>query len=241
MLYSNIIDFLSFLEDSNYTVGDKGDIILTVPVIQINEDFQVNIPINITSNCSTTIKCHSFRVSSDINSFSMMNFETSLNIERSKYFSISNCTIKNHQNNPPLMITDCENVSIRHVTISDSNEIGLQISNSIVKADNLTINNIKRSNSITCKNGSFFTITDSHLQFPKEDGIYAFGQTTIEINNTTFSDMGFRANYLRNSNCNIKNSTFNNIKSSCIRILNSDEFHIEKNQFKNIEESANHN
>ena len=44
------------------------------------------------------------------------------------------------------MITDCENVSISHATISDSNEIGLQISNSIVKADNLTINNIKRSN-----------------------------------------------------------------------------------------------
>ena len=80
MLNSNMIDFLSFLEDSNYTVGDKGDIILKVPVIQINEDFQFNIPINITSNCNTTVNCHSFRVLSDTNSFSMMSFETSLNI-----------------------------------------------------------------------------------------------------------------------------------------------------------------
>ena len=51
-------DFLSFLSDSDFTIDDSGEIILTEQSIQNDDEFVIDIPIRISSNCNTIIKSH---------------------------------------------------------------------------------------------------------------------------------------------------------------------------------------
>lgn len=232
-----MINFFSFLDDSSYFMDEMGEIILTTPAINFTGTFLIDFPIRISSNCNTVIKCHQFQVSSDIISFSSIIFETPLIVEKAKQFSIANCTIKNTLREKAFTISNCENVSISHVTVTDSQNTGLTILNSVVKADNLSIYNIQY-NLMTCNCGSIVKLTNCNFKQAKEGCVYVFGQTSIEIENCTFSDAGFDCIYLNSSKIKIKNCTFRNNKRTGISLKYSTDFLIENNQFTNIKETA---
>lgn len=73
-------DFFSFLSDSDFTMDDTGEIILTTPLIQYDHEFVIDIPIRITSNCNTIIKSQYFRINSDIFSASSVTFESTVTV-----------------------------------------------------------------------------------------------------------------------------------------------------------------
>lgn len=230
-------NFFSFIDDSSYFMDETGEIILTAPIIQFNGKFEIDIPMRISSNCNTVIKCNHFQVLSDIISFSSIVFETSLTVEKANQFTITNCTIKNTKEEKAFTISNCNDVSISNVTITECSDTGLTILNSIVKADNLSFYNINNE-MIFCNLKSIVNLTNCNFRQSKRGCIYVFGQTSIEIENCTFSEAGFDFIYLNSSQIKVKNCTFQNNIRGGITLKNSTDFLIEKNQFTNIKETA---
>lgn len=229
-----MIIFFSYLDESSYFMDETGEIIITTPIIQYNGNFQIDIPIRISSNCNTVIKCNKIQVSSEFISLSSISFETSLNVEETKEFSITNCTIKNAKT---YIISSCEKVTISNLTITGGYETALTIQNSIVNADNLSFCNVKSSMMI-CNLESVVFLKNCNFTKSEAGSLYVFSQTNVEIENCTFSDAGTNFIYLTNSQISIKNCTFQNASKSAIVLKNSTDFLIEKNQFSNVKETA---
>ncbi|KAK8872240.1 hypothetical protein M9Y10_008006 [Tritrichomonas musculus] len=230
-------DFLSFLDDSDYIVDDEGEIIITIPVIEIEGEFQIDLPIKISSNCNTVIKCGLFRVSSEVLSFSSISFETTLLVAKCSHLSISNCTIKQAKmHNSALILSECENVSLSHITISDCKQNGILITNSIVSADNLVVSNFD-SSFILCQSGSYVTISDSQFHHSGKDGIKASDQTYIEIKNCTFSDIETCGIISDGSNTSVKSCNFQNM-TCAIEIIKTTDFLIENCHITNTRQTT---
>ena len=188
-------DFFSYLDESFYFMDDLGQIILTTPIIQIEGDFQVEMPIKISSNCNTVIKSNLFKISADTLYLSSITFESSLLIKNSNNFSISNCTVKDSTSNDgAIVIIGCENAQIDNITIKDSQSTGLLISNSIVTISNLQIYNTNNCLMIL-QYESYVTINNSHLHHSEKDGIAIYKQTVAEISNVTYSDIKTNGTY----------------------------------------------
>lgn len=230
------MDFFSYLDESCYFMDDSGQIILTTPIIQIEGDFQIEMPIKISSNCNTVIKSNLFKITADTLYLSSITFETSLLVKDSKHFSISNCTVKNStSDNGAISIIGCENAQIDNITIKDSQSTGLLISNSIVSINNLQIYNTNNF-LIKLQYESYVTIKNSHLHHSEKDGIVIFKQTVVEITNVTFFDIKKCGVYSEDSQCTVKNCTFQNIIDSSILFSNTNDFRVENNR---ITESKN--
>ncbi|KAK8894682.1 hypothetical protein M9Y10_023119 [Tritrichomonas musculus] len=60
-MFFNILKISSFSYDSNYLVDDEGKIMVTIPVIEIEGEFQINLPIKISSNCNRVIEMGFFQ------------------------------------------------------------------------------------------------------------------------------------------------------------------------------------
>ena len=128
-----------------------------------------------------------------------------------------------HNSAPTL--SECENVSVSHLTVSDCKQNRILITNSIVSADNLVVSNFDNS-LILCQSGSYVTISHSQFHHSRKDGIKSVDQTYIEIKNCNFSDMESCGIISDGSNTSVKNFHFQNMICA-IEIIKTTDFLIE--------------
>ncbi|KAK8839491.1 hypothetical protein M9Y10_031847 [Tritrichomonas musculus] len=234
-------DFLSILDASNsITDSSTGEITITVPNLQVTGDFIINETCKITSKCNTVIECEVFKISSEFVSLSNINFESTVRACDSNNFSIKNCSIKKSQKlEGSLIITNCSNVTISYVTITESNKhSGIYLNQgSIVEADNLYLHDLDE-NLICCHSGTVFTLKSSKLERSQSHGIFVTGNSTIDIQECYFEDTFFPAINVSDSNCHIKDNIFKLMAQNVIVVNNSAEFTIEGNQITESEGSG---
>lgn len=145
-----------------------------------------------------------------------------------------NCKIKgNEEYRGSLITSSCETVTLKNITIMESNTNGLFIFNSVVTADNLLIHHTK-PNLLVMNKESFLTLTNSQLHLAENNAIQIADHSSIEISNCHFSDTLQSIIYGNHINCSIKNSTFENPKLDAIILSECNDFVIENNNFSNI-------
>lgn len=236
-----VIDFLSVLNESNSIKNEStGEITIKSPVLQINDKYQINSSCKITSNCDTVIKSDFFEITASSVSFSNIAFQTSLLIQDSNNITLTNCSIKNaKQSYGAITIFNSKDVLLNHVTVTDTIDIpGMFIyKNSSVAADHLLIHNITKS-FIAINSGSFISIKDSTFHHTKRNAIYMADHSSIEIFNSSFYDIAYPGFFFENSQCVIKNNTFQNISENAIILHSSKDFLIDQNIFNQIGDSA---
>lgn len=234
-------DFLAVLNESNSKKDEKtGQIIITVPSIEIEDQYQIKSNCNITSKCNTIIKCNSFLISAASVSISNINFESAVIVSDINDFTMANCTITKSQSNvAALKISECENGTISHVTITDIEKApGLYIfQNSVIMADHLLIHDISET-LLVCGNASFLTITDSQFYNTQSNGIYVRSQSVIDIENCSFKNTSYPALFVNDSQITALNNKFENIDQSSISVTSSKDFRIERNEFTRVNNSA---
>lgn len=100
-----------------YIDENKGEIVISVPLIQSENKFFINVPCKITSNCHTIIKSPYF--------LSELTFQTTVNVQLLYYFSLKNCTFTNSNvqfpryDNFVLTLLFCKYVKIQNVNFID--------------------------------------------------------------------------------------------------------------------------
>ncbi|KAK8876239.1 hypothetical protein M9Y10_006433 [Tritrichomonas musculus] len=235
------VEFSTLLDESNSirTEGTR-EITLICPILQSDEDIEVDLSYTITSNCNTVIKCKHFNILSSGVKISNVSFECAVTIRSIEDCTITNATIKDAESsNGALTISDGVNVTLSHLTISDAKEIpGIYISeNSVVLADNLHVHDLADT-LVVVKNGSFVTVTDSNFHDSSGNGFYVYDQSSIEISNCKFSKTVYSSIFATNSQSVVRKCEFKDIKKNGVSIESTEDFLIEKNHFYDIEDTA---
>ena len=234
-------DFLTFLDDSNSKIDENtGEIIITVPVIQIEEKLTLNIPCKISSNCQTVIKCPLFYISTEFIYLTSLTFETTVMFENLLNISISNCTFLNSKVHFPnydkyaLSFSCCKHVVINNIQfINLINKIGIFNVNSNVIIENLLANNCESTNIVACSLG-WLTIRNSQFNHLKSTAIFSNINSNVDISNCTFSEINdFIPIFIDSSKFVVKKCKFQN-SSSGIHLSNNSCGVIDENNFIDI-------
>lgn len=236
-----MLDFLSLLNDTNSVKNDEtGEITITASILQTNGKFSLTSSCNITSNCNTTIKSEIFEITGSSISISYINFQTSILIEDANNISMKKCTLtKSKSLEGAFSICNSKNVTLSNITINDTVDIpGIFIyRNSYVTADNLLMHDLNKT-FVAVNGGSFLSITDSVFHHSKGNSFYVASQSSIEIFNCSISYTEYPALFIRDSQCVVKSSTFQNTAENAISIHSSPDFLIEKNTISQVKDTA---
>lgn len=236
-------DFFAKLNDSNSIRNDdNNEIIINCPIIEADDNLRIenSLPFKIKSTCNTVIKCHRLKVLSESISFIGFKFKSSIKLQNANNFELMNCSIEEHKSSHGgIEITNSQNITIKHVTISNLQKPGIHIkSRSSLSADDLTIRNIKTT-MFVCFEYSSVKITNSKFYNSTANGILSDDESSIEILNSTFSDFQNPAVFIENSkSAIIKNNKFEKIEQNGLSITSSHNFSIENNEFTQIQASA---
>lgn len=232
------IDFLSILNDTNSEKNeDTGEITITVPKLETEDEYHITTSCKITSNCNTVITSKLFKIKSPKVFLSNIEFDSAVLVESVESVSFDNCTVKNPAQtfNGTFTISDSGDVSLSHVTIIESGKVpGLYVTrNSFVNATNLHVHDLEAT-LVLCNLGSFLTITDSVIHHTPFNGFHISGQSYIEIRKCQIHDTGYPAIIANSSQCIFVENEIKNVEQTGIAVESSQDFLIEKNKLSNI-------
>lgn len=235
-------DFLSILDETNSIKNEEtGEITLTIPKFETEEEYHITSPCKITSNCKTVIHAKMFKIESSKVSLKNLEFEGAFLINKVDSVSLNNCTVKNPEVEcqGALTIRDSGDVVLSHITILESNKNpGLYVTqNSIVNADNLEIYDLEATLAL-CNLGSYLTVTDSKLRNTPYNGFHISGQSYASISKCQISDTGYPAIIANNSQCYFSENEIKNVAQTGIAVNTCENFIIEKNTISNITATA---
>lgn len=236
------IEFLTLLNESNCIKNNEThEYLLTTPIIEAEGEYQITCPMIITSNCNTIIKCEIIEVYSDSVSFSNILFETNIIVDKSKKFSLHNCSITSTQkvSDSVISIVYSEDVLIDNCKINESNDCTGVIINfdSSATIQNTEISHHQNS-LLICGNGSIVTVNNCNFHHSNGNGIYWINEGKITVDHCTISDTKCPPILLNGPQCKVNNNVISNCPQDGICVYNSDDFTIENNTISNMGSSA---
>lgn len=235
------IDFISILDESNSIINkETGEIILTSEKFSTSDDYEINKPCKITSNCGTVIESLHFEVKSNSVSFDGINFLTSVHIVNSDNFQITNCTSKNAKLlDGAFCFYNCKNVYISNVTITETNNItGIYITQDCtVTADNLKIFGLSET-LLVCNTLSCLYLKNSSFHQTKANAIFISGGSYVEIRNCSLCDTEYPAIYVSQSKCKIEDNEISTVSQNGISLNTVKSFIVCRNKITDVNGSA---
>lgn len=230
------MDFTVLLDESNsITNNATNEFTIIDPIIdKSTENLIISSPCKITSNCYTRIKCQKIQIKSPNVFLSNITLECSIELEGISNFFISNCYFNpTNKLECVFSIQQSSNISIDHVTISGSSEVGIFIyGGSDVKINNLTISGSANS-LIGMRKNSSLIIQKSTLQNSPGDCIDVGLQCNVQVCECHFLNVEHSVLLVSDSTFSFKDSDVDNCGKNCIVISNAKDFLVEKNDFKN--------
>lgn len=229
------MNFLSLFNDSNSFKNESNkEFIITAPINTDKFDkLTISSPCKITSLCDTKITCDNFTIKSPGVSLSNITFDSQLTIDESDNCSISNCIVTNtKESKSSVLITNSKNVTIDHLEISKSSNIGLYIMS--YSTVTVTDSNIHDSNntSILINSKSKLKIKRSQIHDSKTNGLYAYEQSTIEISNCSIFNTLYPCISIDESSCIIKNNEISHCEQNSVALCSCEHFLFENNTIK---------
>ncbi|KAK8872178.1 hypothetical protein M9Y10_007941 [Tritrichomonas musculus] len=232
-------DFFSKLNSSNCTIKGN-EYIITSPSIIINGKLVINKSCKITSTCQTIISCTRLKIKSPSVSFSNLFFITSIKIKESDNFSITDC-ILDHPGiqKAALQISECKNVTINRFTIKNTGKSPgiLVLKDSSINANQVTIHDTGTTQVAGFSNSSLI-FTNSTFSKSLANGILLDDQSSIEISDSTFSDMECPALFIEKSTCKVIHNKFEKVQQNCISVISCQNFLIEQNEISEVKATA---
>lgn len=240
--YTMSKDFLALFNQTN-SIRNEGtdEIIITSPLIKADGTYEISVPITITSNCNTLIKCEVIEVLCSLVTFSNLSIDGNIIAQKANNFTIDNCKLKCTEQNADAIITvkSSSNVCITNSEIKEAEEmIGVYIKEkSIVKIDKTELSHISESIVVVRSESSLY-LTNSKIHHSKSNGIYSKDTNYIEVTECIISDTAYPLVYLNDSRAIIKNNIFERSGQNGISFNSCPYFRVESNQFKSIQGTA---
>lgn len=234
------VDFLSLLNESNSLKNDEtGEITLTIPKFESQENYIIKSKSKISSNCNTVISCPKVIFSSEDIDLQNISFESSIEVKNLSNFTMIDCYIKNAKSDTGISFQNCNSVQISNIIITDIEaKVGMLIlKNSHVYAKNISINGSMEV-IIGCNEESSFYLSDSNFNNHKSRVISITNDCYVEVNNCQISDIIYPAIYVHKSSGKITNNEIKNVSMNGIVLNNVNSFEIEKNKITDINGSA---
>lgn len=236
------MDFLSKLDSSNCIKREEtGEIILTTPVFETEENLKIENPGKFSSNCQTIIRCPKLAIMSTKSvSFDNVKFEAVVFVEDSEDIEFSHCTFEKAESGlGALTFCNTTKSKLSHVEVTNIESIpGVYLTTkSEVTAHNLSIHDLPES-LLVCNSESKIYLSDSNLNRTKANGIYSSGKSYVEITNCSITDTEYPAIFFSGSTGKIINNKFKNILQNGISLNSVEDASVIGNEITKVSGSA---
>jgi parallel beta-helix repeat protein len=237
------LNFLDIISDFDPLWNpERLSLVVSLPTIDHTEQrLLIDRSVFITSNCHTQLKCRELVISAPDVSLAGFDIQGSVSIEHAYSVSLSNCRFHDSESDDLdfLAVRDSTSVYLSHLTFSGTDAVAaLSLAErSSVRASHLFVENLTTTFIFVYEQSSL-DLYDSTLRHSAANLVMCCAGSTLVLSRCLLSDSAFPAIFVKQSTCDISDTTIRNVGQTAIALNHSSSFSVGRSFLEGVSSSG---